>query len=146
VSLQHINLLPHYFAFLFFVPDQVYILQIRMSKSESDGSTPPIEDSTLPKQGLTPLKESHVPAAADHEYERKIYSYAAEIREPHFLEFRHLQRINLAELQNSLARQKALFAKSESVTTAQLSTLQNTLHSYGILLQNPHHSTKKSRT
>jgi hypothetical protein len=99
-----------------------------MSKPKSEGSTPPAE--------------GHVPATTDHEYERKIYSYSAEVREPHFLEFQHLQRINLTELQNSLARQKALFAKSESVTTAQLATLQNTLHSYGILLQDPYQSTK----
>jgi hypothetical protein len=41
-----------------------------MSKPESEGSTPPTE--------------GHIPAATDHEYERKIYSCSAEVREPHF--------------------------------------------------------------
>jgi hypothetical protein len=76
-----------------------------------------------------PWKE-RASAAKDQQYGRKLYDYSAEVREPHFLEYRHLQRINLAELQNELAKQKAGFSKRKSVTPAELQALRTTLHSY----------------
>ena len=65
-------------------------------------------------------------------YALKIYKYVAEVREPNFLEFRHLQRINLSEQQNELAREKSLFAASESVSSSELLHLRETLRAYSI--------------
>jgi len=67
-----------------------------------------------------------------HQYGRKLYEYSAEVREPHFLEYRHLQRINLTELQNELARQKVAFSKTKTVTPTELQALRITLHSYSM--------------
>jgi hypothetical protein len=67
-------------------------------------------------------------------YAKAVYRYAKDVRDPHMLEFRHLQRINIAECQNALARQKASFAESGSVSTKELENLRTTFHSYGRLL------------
>jgi len=68
-------------------------------------------------------------------YAQRIYKHALNVREPHLLEFRHLQRINLSELQNQLASQKAEFAKSMSVSTSELLQLRETLHSYATAIR-----------
>lgn len=84
-----------------------------------------------PPTSPTPVQGSVIITAAD-DYARKIYKYALEVRQPHFLEFRHLQRVNLSELQNELARKKGQFAESGSVSTEELVKLRETLHSYGM--------------
>ncbi len=72
--------------------------------------------------------------AVSDSYGKKLYRYAREVQDPHFLEFTSLQRINILGLQNELARQKAEIAKTESVSDTQLLTLRLTLRDYGTSL------------
>ncbi len=76
-------------------------------------------------------QEQKPSAAAIDQYGRQLYKYSAEVQDPHFLEYRHLQQINLTELQNELASQKAAFSQARTITAKELETLRTTLHLYG---------------
>lgn len=76
------------------------------------------------------LDDDDFKASIALDYGRQLYEYSRNIREPHFLEFRTLQRINISELQNSLARQNSEIAKAQSASETQLKELRLTLEAY----------------
>jgi len=59
------------------------------------------------------------------------YAHAASIREPHFLEFRLLHRLNLVHIQNDLAKFKGRILAQNSASEDDMKALRVTLHEYG---------------
>ena len=59
------------------------------------------------------------------------HTYASQSEDAHFLEFRLLQRLSLAQLQNELARQKGDIWGNMEASEEDLRSLRKTLHEYG---------------
>lgn len=70
---------------------------------------------------------------AKKSHEEKLFEYAknVSIAEPHFLEFRLLQRLNLAQIQNELAQCKGQILAGSSASEKELKKLRVILHEYG---------------
>ncbi|ETI27969.1 hypothetical protein G647_00418 [Cladophialophora carrionii CBS 160.54] len=66
-------------------------------------------------------------------YEDRLfhYTYATRYDELHFLEWRLLQRINIFNLQNKLARLKGTYWTKQQVSNSESDELRSTLHQYG---------------
>jgi|SRR5580700_11828258 hypothetical protein len=59
------------------------------------------------------------------------YTYSTAEDRPFFMEFRLLQRLNLIDLQNELARSKAAVWNGMRASKSDLQTLRITMHEYG---------------
>jgi hypothetical protein len=60
------------------------------------------------------------------------YTYASQDNDPHFLQFRLLQKISLAHMQNELAKIKDRTMCQQSVTEPELERLRVVLSDYGM--------------
>ena len=69
----------------------------------------------------------------DMSYTQRLFrhTYASQSEDAHFLEFRLLQRLSLAQLQNELARQKGDIWGNMEASEEDLRNLRKTLHEYG---------------
>jgi hypothetical protein len=67
---------------------------------------------------------------AGRSHQERLFDYAS-VTEPHFLEFRLLQRLNLVQIQNELALCKSRILAGSPADEQELKTLRVTLHEYG---------------
>jgi len=67
------------------------------------------------------------------QYSQRLVHYASESRdeEPHLMEFRLLQWLNIIGIQNDLARHEAAVQKSGDISSDKMKELRTTLHEYG---------------
>ena len=63
------------------------------------------------------------------------HTYASLTEDMQFLEFRLLQRLNLVQLQNELARHKASVWKDMEASESELKAIRRTLSDYGEFLK-----------
>ena len=66
-------------------------------------------------------------------YSQRLFhhTYASQTEDAHFLEFRLLQRLNLVQLQNELARHKGAIWKNMEASEDDMRCLRVTLSDYG---------------
>jgi hypothetical protein len=66
-------------------------------------------------------------------YDQRVFHYADESRdeEPHLMEFRLLQWLNIIGIQNDLARHEAAVQESKNISSDTMKELRTTLHEYG---------------
>ena len=66
-------------------------------------------------------------------YSQRVFhhTYACQSEDVQFLEFRLLQRLNLVQLQNELARHKAAIWEGMEASEEELKAVRGTLHDYG---------------
>ena len=67
----------------------------------------------------------------DYEEQLFRYSYDSYNEEPHFMEFRLLQLLNIVGIQNDLAKHEAVVRKDMRASSAKMKELRTTLHEYG---------------
>jgi hypothetical protein len=67
------------------------------------------------------------------QYSQRLVHYVSESRdeEPHLMEFRLLQWLNIIGIQNDLARHEAAVQKSGDISSDKMKELRTTLHEYG---------------
>lgn len=94
-------------------------------------STPTLPAWLQPEPQVETKPAGTIEDGMDYEERLFHYTYSTRHDEPHFLEYRLLQRMNIFHLQNKLALLKGSTWKDQKAVESDMDELRTTLHHYG---------------